>query len=186
MAELKFRVYLEEDDAIYRDVIILHTQSFLDLNDVILKAYEFDNKHASTFFRSNDHWAEGREISKEKYDKSYVVAPLIMLATTIGSEIRDTNQRFIFVYDFDKKWRFLIELIKITKEVSSKITYPAVSRVEGVGPQQYGTKSLLGDRFMDVEEKYDLGGDSDGFGEEGEEGTQSEEDSFQDEGTDEF
>ncbi|MFT4202289.1 MAG: hypothetical protein QM610_00105 [Chitinophagaceae bacterium] len=171
MAELKFRVYLEEDDAVYRDVLILHTQTFLDLNDVILKAYAFDSKHPATFFRSNDHWQEGREISKEKYDKPYRAEPLMMSETTIGSEIRDTNQKFIFLYDFNKNWRFLIELIKITKEVSSKITYPAVARVEGIGPQQYGTKSLLGERFMDVEEKYDLGQSEEGFGEEGEEET---------------
>lgn len=169
MAELKFRVYLEEDDTVYRDVIILHTQTFQDLNDAILKAYEFDTKHQSTFYRSNDHWQEGREISKEKYDKIYRAEPLIMSETTIGSEIRDTNQKFIYVYDFVKNWRFLIELIKITKEISSKITYPAVSRSEGIGPQQYGTKSLLGDRFMDIEEKYELPQSEDGFGEEGEE-----------------
>lgn len=168
MAELKFRIYLEEDDAVYRDVVILHTQNFLNLNDIILKSYEFDSKHQSTFFRSNDHWQEGREISKERYDKSYKAEPLIMAETVIGTEIRDTNQKFIFLYDFDKNWRFLIELIKVTKEVSSKITYPAVARVEGIGPQQYGTKSLLGDRFMDIEEKYDLT-QADGFGEEGEE-----------------
>lgn len=169
MAELKFRIYLEEDDAVYRDVIVLHTQNFEDLNDIILKSYEFDSKHQSTFFRSNDHWQEGREISKEKYDKTYRAEPLIMKETVIGSEIRDTNQKFLFLYDFAKNWRFLIELIKVTKEISSKITYPAVVRTEGIGPQQYGTKSLLGDRFIDIEEKYDLT-QTDGFGEEGEEG----------------
>ncbi|MEN9350286.1 MAG: hypothetical protein RL372_1264, partial [Bacteroidota bacterium] len=28
MAVLKFRVYLEEDDAVYRDICIKHTQTF--------------------------------------------------------------------------------------------------------------------------------------------------------------
>ena len=56
MAILKFRVYFEEDESVYRDVVIRHTQIFLDLHEAILKAYEFDNKHKATFFRSNDHW----------------------------------------------------------------------------------------------------------------------------------
>jgi hypothetical protein len=186
VAELKFRVYLEEDDTIYRDVIILHKQTFLDLNNIILKAYEFDSKFESTFYRSNDQWQEGREITKEKYDKSYRAEPLIMADTTIGSEILDTNQKFKYVYDFTKHWGFLIELIKITKEISSKITYPAVARVEGIGPQQYGTKSLLGDKFLDIEEKYDLKGDAEGFGSENEDGVSDEggEDSFDDGGDD--
>jgi hypothetical protein len=44
-----------------------------------------------------------------------------------------------------------------------------VSRIEGVGPMQYGTKGLLGPNFTDIEEKYDLTEAQDGFGEEGEE-----------------
>ncbi len=170
MAVLKFRVYLEEDDAVYRDIVIKHTQYFIDLHFAILKAYEFDHKHQATFFRSNDNWQRGREISFERYDKSYVAEPLLMNETIIGSEIRDTNQKFIYIYDFAKNWTFLVELINVSKEESNKLSYPAVSRVEGIGPQQYGTKSLLGDKFADIEEKYDLTEASDGFGEEGEEG----------------
>ena len=75
MAILKFRIYFEEDESIYRDVAIRHTQSFLDLHEAILKSYEFDNKHKATFFRSNDHWQRGREISLEKYDKEYKARP---------------------------------------------------------------------------------------------------------------
>ena len=167
MAVLKFRVYLEEDDAVYRDIVIKHKQTFQDLHFAILKAYEFDSKHQATFFRSNDNWQRGREISFEQYDKPYVAPPLLMADTIIGSEIRDTNQRFIYVYDFAKNWIFLIELINVSKDEGSKTIYPSVSRTEGIGPQQYGTKSILDDKFIDVEEKYDLNKDSEGFGEEG-------------------
>ncbi len=169
MAVLKFRAYYEDDDAVYRDIVIKHTQTFLDLHNAILKAYEFDNKHQATFYRSNDYWQRGREISFEKYDKEYKVEPLIMADTTIGSEIRDTNQKFIYVYDFTKNWTFLVELINVAKEESSKIIYPATSRTEGIGPQQYGTRSLLGKKFVDIEEKYELPQKTDGFSEEGEE-----------------
>jgi len=51
-----------------------------------------------------------------------------------------------------------------------------VSRIEGVGPMQYGTKGLLGPNFTDIEEKYDLTEAQDGFGEEGEDAHASEED----------
>lgn len=174
MAVLKFRVYYEDDEAVYRDVVIKHNQTFLDLHNAILKAYEFDNKHAATFYRSNDYWQRGREISIEKYDKEYKAEPLIMAATTIGSEIRDTNQKFIYVYDFAKNWTFLVELINVSKEESSKITYPATSRTEGIGPQQYGTRSLLGKKFVDIEEKYELPQKTEGFSEEGEENVSEE------------
>lgn len=178
MAILKFRVYWEEDDAIYRDVLVKHTQSFLELHQIILKAFEFDQIHAATFFRSNDIWKRGREISKEVYEKEYVAPPLIMSETGIGTEIIDTNQHFIYVYDFAKTWTFLIELIQVIKNADADLTlaYPIISRIEGVGPMQYGSKGLLGKNFADIEEKYDLSEAKDGFGEEGEDSDASADD----------
>lgn len=167
MAVLKFRVYYEEDDSIYRDVAVKHTQSFLQLHQVILKSYEFDNKHQATFFRSNDNWQRGREISLSKYDKPYKVAPLLMEETAIGSEIRDPNQKFIYVYDFVKNWSFMVELINVAKEENAKLDYPAVIKSEGIAPSQYGTKGLMGDKLTEVEEKYDLKAGTEGFGTEG-------------------
>ena len=167
MAILKFRVYFEEDDSIYRDVAIKHTQTFKELHYAVLSAYDFDSRHQATFFRSNDEWERGREISFEKYDKKYIAPPLIMAETTIASEIKDTNQRFIYVYDFTKNWTFQIALISVSKEENIRLTYPAITRKEGIGPPQYGTKSLLGEKFTDIEEKYDLKEVGEGFGEDG-------------------
>ena len=177
MAVLKFRVSWEEDDAIYRDVLVKHTQNFQDLHLIILKAFEFDQKHDATFYRSNDTWQRGREISKEVYDRAYKVAPLLMEETIIGSEIIDTNQHFIYEYDFVKSWSFLIQLIQVVKNADADMTleYPLVSRIEGVGPMQYGTKGLLGEKFADIEENYDLNDAAEGFGEEGEDAHASDE-----------
>ena len=164
MAILKFRVYFEEDDSIYRDVAVKHTQSFLQLHQVILKAYEFDSKHQATFYRSNDHWQRGREISLAKYDRPYKVEPLLMADTLIRSEIFDPNQKFIYVYDFVKNWGFLVELISVSKEDTAKLDYPAVVKTEGIAPSQYGTKGLVGDKLTEIEEKYDLTKGTEGFG----------------------
>ncbi len=64
----------------------------------------------------------------------------------------------------------MVELINVTKEEAPKTSYPTLIRTEGIAPSQYGTKSLLGERFSDVEEKYDLTQGTEGFGTEGEEG----------------
>ncbi len=167
MAVLRFRAYYEEDDSVYRDIVIKHKQTFANLHNAILKAYEFDNKHQATFYRSNDSWQRGREITLEKYEKSYKAEPMIMSETTIGSEIKDPNQKFIYTYDFNKGWAFLVELINVSKEENSKLTYPATVRIEGIAPPQYGTKSLLGNKFVEIEEKYDLIPGAEGFGREG-------------------
>lgn len=172
MAVLKFRIYLEEDDSIYRDVVIRHNQSFFDLHQVILKSYEFDSKHQATFYRSNDNWQRGREISIERYDRPYRVEPLLMAETPIGSEIKNPNQKFAYEYDFTKRWSFLVELIGVSKEESPRVEYPSVVKREGIGPSQYGVKGLMGDKLTEVEEKYDLSKGAEGFGVEGSEGAE--------------
>lgn len=169
MAILKFRIYWEEDEGIYRDIVIKHQQTFLELHDAILKSYEFDNKHDATFYKSNDAWQQGREITKEKYDKSYKADPLIMSEVPIGSQIADPNQKFIFQYDFIKNWSFMVELIAVEKEADKKVEYPACIRKEGLAPSQYGTKGIIDSRLAEMEEKYDLQPDAlrEGYGEEG-------------------
>ena len=192
MAILRFRIYWEDDDSIYRDVVIKHTQNFADLHHCILKSFEFDSKHKATFYRSNDSWLRGREISLEKYDdKVYKVDPLIMTEVTMGSEIKDPNQKFIYVYDFNKFWTFMVELINVDKEENKKLTYPACIRVEGIAPSQYGTKGLIDKRLAEVEEKYDLNAAAmlEGFSEEDEEGNvteSSEEEGAVDESQEDF
>ena len=191
MAILRFRVYWEEDESIYRDVVIKRTQNFSDLHFCILKGFEFDSKHKATFYRSNDSWMRGREISLEKYDdKIYKVDPLLMKEVTMGSEIKDPNQKFIYVYDFNKLWTFMVELIQVDKEENKKITYPACIRTEGIAPSQYGTKGLVDSRLAEVEEKYDLNAAAmlQGFSEEDEDGnaTENEDDSAEEETTEEY
>jgi hypothetical protein len=183
MAILKFRIYFEEDDSVYRDIAIKHKQSFQDLHLAILKAYEFDSKHEATFHRSNDSWQRGREISLVKYNKIYRADPLIMADTTIASEIFDPNQKFIYVYDFTRNWTFMVELINVSKEENSKLEYPVTVRVEGIAPSQYGTKGLVGDKLTEMEEKYDLVTGAEGFGTEGEDPHAEPEDTEEDQTT---
>ncbi|NLR80443.1 pRiA4b ORF-3-like protein [Chitinophaga polysaccharea] len=172
MPVLKFRVYWEEDESVYRDIAIKPNQTFLLFHQAILQAFEFDSKHKATFFRSNDNWQRGREIILELDNQPRKAEPLLMADTMIAAAVKDPNQKFIYLYDFAKNWSFLVELIGVSKDENSKITYPACVRKEGLAPSQYGTKGLVGDKLVEMEEKYDLnkeGMDADGFGEEGEE-----------------
>ncbi len=171
MAILKFRVYFEEDDSIYRDISIHHTQKFDAFHQIILTAYEFDNKHQATFYRSNDSWQRGKEVTLEKYDKEYAADPLIMNDTAVGTQIFSTTQKFIYEYDFNKKWIFLVELIGVTKEEVQVENFPLINRKEGLPPSQYGTKGLTGtNKLTEVEEKYDLTALIEGFGAKDEDG----------------
>jgi len=187
MAILKFRVYWEEDQSVYRDIAIKHTQTFYDLHSIILKCFEFDSKHQATFYRSNDNWQRGRQIVPEKYDMVYKAEPLLMVETSIGSEVHNPNQKFIYVYDFHKNWTFDLEVININKEEEQFKEYPFCVRSEGIGPSQYGTKGLVNEKLAEIEEKYDLNTATmpDGYGNEGDEEDAEGAEEMEEEGSDE-
>jgi Plasmid pRiA4b ORF-3-like protein len=171
MAILRFRVYWEEDDQTYRDIEIEGSQTFFDFHKCIIKAFEFDGKHSASFYVSSDKWDYGMEFNSEVLVNKKGAPALSMSRTPVSALIAVPDQKFMYVYNPDKKWVFQVELINVAKEANVKREYPFILRSEGIAPAQYGIKGVSVDKLMEVEEKYDLGAgsDIDGFGDEGEE-----------------
>lgn len=169
MAVYKFRVAWEEDDNIYRDIELISGQTFEEFKNTILKSFEFDNKHSSSFFESNEKWQKLREISSEILKNIKGADKLSMIKTPVPALVDNPDKKFIFEYDPVKNWVFLISFIGVTKEEDFKITYPNVSRVEGIAPAQSGIKGISTEKLLEIEEKYDINKedmDADGFSEE--------------------
>lgn len=168
MPLFRFRAYWEEDEQVYRDIEMKPGQSFLDLHKAIIQAYEFDGKHTASFWDSNEKWDRGMELNSEVLINKKGAPALSMSRTPVSALVAKPDHKFVYEYDPKKKWTFLVELIGVTQDEDIKTTYPNVFRKEGVGPAQYGVKGVNLDKLMEIEEKYDLGKDAEGFGSEGE------------------
>jgi len=175
MPLLRFRVYWEDDDQVYRDIEIRPSQTFLEFHKAIITAYEFDGKHTASFYESNERWQLGRELNSEVLVNKKDAPALSMMRTPVSALVAKPDQKFVYVYDPAKKWTFLVELIGVQADEDAKRTYPFVLRKEGVSPAQYGIKGVNPDKLMEIEEKYDLGAEemAEGFSNEGEEGTET-------------
>ncbi|MCD6011196.1 MAG: hypothetical protein K0Q79_1058 [Flavipsychrobacter sp.] len=185
MAILRFRIYWEEDDQTYRDIEIIGNQTFMDLHKAIVSAYEFDGKHTASFYESDDKWHHGREINSEVLVNKKDAPALSMTKTPVSALVSNPDQKFVYVYDPAKKWTFLVELIGVNKEETSRRVYPFLLRKEGIAPAQYGIKGVSPDKIMEIEEKYDLGADemAEGFGNEGEDGAEGAEETYTEDST---
>ena len=127
----KFRVQFEDFDDVYRDIDIDTLQTFEDFKIAILRAIGFDEVHESAFFMSDDLWRQGKDLSKKK-DGS----PMPLSKRVICDYIDAPHQRFLFIYDLNVQWSFLIELIKIAQS-EPKLSYPLVAKSIGTPPRQY-------------------------------------------------
>src|SRR3954464_10448388 len=144
MAVYRFKVYLEDNEDVFRDIDIKAAQTFEQFHKVIQEAFKFDSKHAAAFFVSDDYWRKGQEITLRKEDlpleedeiRKNVEPKKLMAETKVAKYIEQPHQRFVYVFDPNAQWTFLIEMIKITEE-NSKIQYPAIVKSYGTAPKQY-------------------------------------------------
>lgn len=151
MAILKFKVSLEDNLSIFRDICVSHKISFFELHETILESYRFDNKHQAVFYKSNEYWERGKIISLNFYDNFSKIPQIGMKETILGKEIKDPHQRYIYHYDFKRNWVFLVELIEILKDDA---TYKKIDFVSGIYPPQYEIVDLLKTEYEKVEEKF--------------------------------
>lgn len=144
MAVYKFKIFIEDNEDIYREIEILSSQTFEDFHSVIQDAFKFDRKHSASFFVSDDYWRKDQEITLRKEDleldedeiKQQVSPKKLMSATKIAKFIESPRQRFVYVFDPAVKWTFCIELMKILPD-NPKGSFPAIVRSIGNPPKQY-------------------------------------------------
>ena len=181
MVIYRFRVLIDDTSEAFRDIEIRSTQTFLDLHKAIKKAFSFIGEEMACFYVSDAEWTKGVEIPLA--DMGFAedgAVPLMMDQVQIGDHIRDTDQRFVYAYDFLHMWMFMVELIEAHDPVKGK-RYPQVVLSHGEPPHEHSRELDLGPGILpeddtyklDTEELYDADEDM-GFGEE--EGDHHEED----------
>ncbi len=162
MAIYRFKIFVEDNEDIYREIEIISSQTFETFHDVIQDAYKFDKKHSASFFVSDDYWRKDQEITLKQEDielddeevKLKVAPKKLMSATKIAKFIESPRQRFLYVFDPTVKWTFCIELMKILPD-NPKGKYPAIVKTTGNPPKQYkqalmAKGELSPDQLMDT------------------------------------
>lgn len=146
MAVYRFRITVEDNEDVYREIEIQGKQNFEDLHRAIQEAIGFDNSKDASFFMSDDFWKKGQEIAlnppkadDDDDDDDYrnrKPKPKIMSKARIVEHIDDPHQRLLYVFDPAAKWTFYVELIKIGTD-DPKVNYPKCQKSVGVAPKQY-------------------------------------------------
>ncbi len=143
----RFKVTYEDHEDVFRYIEIKSSQSFLELHTAIQQSIGFDNSKSATFYMSDDYWRKEDEISVENTSDEKIKKPKIKKGDepkkkkTIADHIDNPHQRFVYVFDPEREWTFLLELLKIVPP-DNNVVYPQCIKSVGTSPKQYKPTNL--------------------------------------------
>jgi len=162
MPSFKFRVLIDTNSGsdVFRDIVISNKANLEVFYHKIMEAFNFKGDQLASFYKSNEDWDKGQEITLVDMGMNEGTEPvLIMSDTTLLDVITEPDQKMILVYDFMRMWCFLIELVETqTKTVAN----PQIALSVGTAPKEesktldsadgltYGETLDLGDDFDDI------------------------------------
>ena len=122
MAVYKFKLFIEDNEDIYREIEILSGQTFEDFHNAIQDAYKFDKKHAASFFVSDDYWRKDQLIGFVKKRRHHITRYIIQ-AHTRSHPIKLFGQSFLqhskqqFLKAVMSPWSAVGQLFLITRYI---------------------------------------------------------------------
>ncbi len=165
----RFRVILDTEEDVFRDIEIEHDATLEDFHNVITQSFAFDGTEMASFYISDDQWSQGEEISL--FDMSDGSQPIqLMNETMLSDVVHKDSLRLIYVYDFLSMWTFMVELADIAEHENGQ-EYPNIMFVHGQIPDQAPDKEFKtedldvddddddDDDFLDLNEYQNLGFD---------------------------
>lgn len=118
----KFRVILDAEDDVFRDIAILEDDTLEDLHNAIVNAFGFDGSEIASFYTCDEQWNQEDEISL--FDTGDVLGEQkIMNDYQLSEILNGNNTKIIYVYDFLNMWTFFVELAAI-EDAETGTTYP--------------------------------------------------------------
>lgn len=153
----RFRVILDADEDVFRDIEMLQESTLEDLHNTIVQSFGFDGTEMASFYISDAEWNQGEEI--HQFDMSgHDTSIKLMNETSLDSILSEKQTKLIYVYDFLKLWTFFVELGQIA-EIEEGRDYPNLMFVHGQIPENAPETEFKGeDEGMlngDYEDDYD-------------------------------
>jgi len=133
---IKFRILLDTEKNVFRDIEIADSQTFEALHYSILDAFEWEADEMASFYASNEDWEKGDEIPLMDIQEEFGPKSLkIMSQIKLSDLINEVGQKYIYVFDFLLMWCFYVDVLEI-KAAEEGIDYPQLTMIYGDVPNR--------------------------------------------------
>ena len=144
----KFRVILDTEEDIFRDIAILAEDTLEDFHNAIFNSFGFDGMEVASFYTCDASWNQEDEIPM--FDAGDVPGEQKTMSDYQLSDLLDKqNTKIIYVYDFINMWTFLVELAAIEDQIPGN-SYPETIFSHGEMPDEAIEKNFEADMHDDI------------------------------------
>jgi len=143
------RITLESKEDVIREIEINSDCFMSELHYFIIDAFGLDNKELASFYTVNSEL----ELEDEFPLISFQDNSSNMENTKLESVLTNVNDKLIYVFDYMKMWRFLIDLIKIETDFKERKCTLKIGKIPDEAPEVIFNQDD-NDNFHDDEDEY--------------------------------
>jgi hypothetical protein len=112
----KLRIVADTEDDIFIDISINSNNTFLQLHDTIVNGFKLDGGEMASFYKSNDNWDKGAEITlmDMSFGEDDDNKNMCMENTQVHQVLTKDEPKFLYLYDFLNMNIFYIDLVEIS------------------------------------------------------------------------
>lgn len=156
----KFRVILDAEEDVLRDIAIRDTDTLEDLHNTIVNAFGFDGTEGGSFYTCDDYWNQEDEIPL--FDMGDVPGEQkTMTDFKLSDLLYEEQTKILYIYDPFVNWTFFVELAAMEQDdESDEKELPVLLFSHGVLPDDAPAKDFNAtlsndDMFGDFDDDYD-------------------------------
>ena len=143
------RITLESKEDVIREIEINSDCLMSELHYFIIDAFGLDNKELASFYTVNSEL----ELEDEFPLISFQDNSSNMENTKLESVLTNVNDKLIYVFDYMKMWRFLIDLIKIETDFKERKCTLKIGEIPDEAPEVIFNQDD-NDNFHNDEDEY--------------------------------
>ena len=147
----KFRVILDVEEDVFRDIIVSESINLEELHFTIAKSFGFKGQEMASFYRTDNAWEQGEEIPL--FDMSEDGSSPSMQNCLMSETFKIKGDKLIYVYDFMAMWTFFVELSEISNSTEKDLPIIALSfgnTPDEAPEKEFTSESLEEDDDIDI------------------------------------
>jgi len=144
------RITLESKDDIIREIEINSEEKLVDLHNYLIKIFDLNTKELASFFTVDNDLEIQQEIPLFSFEENNPKMEDFKLENLLFEK----HDKLIYLFDYMKMWRFLVELIDIQEGIAKKRCTMEIGKIPKEAPEIIFSIDLDNDSHFEEDEEY--------------------------------